>query len=96
LLSPSPSAKSRFTPVSTSNPLAAYKGQAIRPVPTQGVCPGPQGLTQGATPRKSGPILRYAPAITAAGPDRPYSKFHSFGASSLTRAPAAGGVGVAC
>ena len=94
LLSPSPSAKSRSTPVSTSNPLAVYRGQAIRPVPTRGACPWPDGLTQSATQRKTGQTARCA--IRPALPDSVSLDIHSFSGSSRTRANRAAGAGAVC
>ncbi len=50
-LSQSPSAKSRSTPVSTSNPHAVYTGQAVRPVPTAKARPEPLIRTKGTIRR---------------------------------------------
>ncbi len=84
--SPSPSAKSRFTPVSTSNPLAVYKGQALRPVPTHRADPEPIGRTQGATARKPEPILPVVFASKRAGSDYGFSKSRSAGTTAAARA----------
>ena len=96
-LSPSPSAKSRSTPVSTSNPFAGCTGQAVRPVPTRKARAGHDAdPTRDAIAGPTRPTSYFAYVRKSDGCGHKVSRFQSSQMPPLVRARTGGVAGAAC